>query len=155
MEWSIRSGKPSDRETLSVLASAVLEGAWSAQAIADALEAVGSRVRVAEASDGRLLGFALARRIADLLEIDLVGVAAGDRRRGIARSLLECLIDEEAPDGLIEARRELAESNRAAHALYLGLDFMVVGRRTRYYPDGEDALLLSRTISPGRSLLRP
>jgi ribosomal-protein-alanine N-acetyltransferase len=40
---------------------------------------------------------------------------------------------------------ELAATNAPALALYQGLGFVVVGRRSRYYPDGEDALLLSRT----------
>ena len=35
----------------------------------------------------------------------------------------------------------------AAAALYAGLGFVVVGRRERYYPDGEDALLLTRRFS--------
>ncbi len=94
----------------------------------------------------------MARRIADLLEIDLVGVRAEHRRAGIARSLLAGLIEEETEMSLAEARLELAASNDAARALYLGLGFMVVGRRKRYYPDGDDALLLSRMIFSGRSV---
>jgi ribosomal-protein-alanine N-acetyltransferase len=53
--------------------------------------------------------------------------------------------------GLAEARLELAASNDPARGLYERLGFMVVGRRKRYYPDGDDALLLSRMISSGRS----
>jgi len=45
------------------------------------------------------------------------------------------------------ARVRLAEGSGG-----VPLGFMVVGRRTRYYPDGDDALLFSRPIFPGRSV---
>ncbi len=35
----------------------------------------------------------------------------------------------------------------SAQALYAGLDFVVVGRRARYYPDGETGPLLTRPLS--------
>ena len=128
------------------------EHGWSRDAVAGAVEAPGARVRLAEGIDGVVLGFVFARRIVDLLEIDLVGVGRRHRRCGVARSLLTSLIEEETAAGLAEARLELAASNDPAHALYAGLGFMVVGRRTRYYPDGDDALLLSRMTFSGRSV---
>ena len=97
-------------------------------------------------------GFVWARRIVDLLEVDLVGVRVEHRRCAVARSLLGRLIEDETMAGLVEARLELAASNDPARGLYVGLGFMVVGRRTRYYPDGDDALLFSRLIFPGRSV---
>jgi ribosomal protein S18 acetylase RimI-like enzyme len=47
---------------------------------------------------------------------------------------------------------DLRASNRSAHALYAGLGFVVVGTRSRYYPDGEDATLLTRSSEPPHSL---
>ena len=128
-----------------------MEGGWGADSISSALAGSGARVRLAEGGDGLLLGFVLARRVVDLLEIDQVGVRPEQRRCGVARSLLESLIEDEVGMGLAEARLELAASNDPARGLYEGLGFMVVGRRKRYYPDGDDALLLSRMISSGRS----
>lgn len=151
MEWSIRSARPTDCDALHAL---VLESApigaqaWSLDGVASALEARGARVLLAETGSNPPAGFVVARRIGDGLEIDLVGVRAAARRRGVARSLLEALIEAEVAKGLSEARLELAATNAAARALYAGLGFMVVGTRTRYYPDGADALLLSRLISP-------
>jgi ribosomal-protein-alanine N-acetyltransferase len=114
-----------------------------------------ARVRMAEGGDGAPLGFVLARWIVDLLEIDLVEVRTEHRRRGIARSLLDELIEDETGAGIAQARLELAASNDPALGLYTGLGFMVVGRRTRYYPDGDDALLLSRITLTGRSVPPP
>jgi ribosomal protein S18 acetylase RimI-like enzyme len=137
---------------LEALIVASVEWGWGPDSISSAVAAAGARVRIAQARDGELLGFVLARRILDLLEIDLVGVRPEHRRCGMANVLLDGLIEDEAGKGLSEARLELAASNDPALGLYAGLDFVVVGRRTRYYPDGDDALLLSRMISSGRSL---
>lgn len=155
MEWYGRSVNPSDPEALEALRTLIadsVERGWGPGSISAAVTARGARVRLAEGSDGVLLGFVLARRILDRLEIDLVGVRAEHRRCGIARSLLDGLIEDETEAGLAEARLELAASNDPARHLYEGLGFMVVGRRTRYYPDGDDALLLSRMILSGRSV---
>ena len=155
LEWYGCSVNPSDRRLLEELQTLIADGqnrGWSAASIAAAVETPGARVRLAKGSDESPLGFVLARRIVDLLEIDLVGVRAEHRRSGIARSLLSELIEAEAEMGLAETRLELAASNAPARELYLGLGFMVVGRRTRYYPDGDDALLLSCMTSLGRSL---
>ena len=97
----------------------------------------------------------LTARIVDLLEIDLVGVQTEHGRRGIAQMLLDELIEDETRAGLAEARLELAASSDPALGLYTGPGFMVVGRRTRYYPDGDDALLLSRITLTGRSVPPP
>ena len=155
MEWHERSVNPSDQgalEALAALVSETLKPGWNAAAVAGAVEVPGARIRIAEGGNGALLGFLLARRIVDLLEIDLVGVRPAHRRSRIARALLDKLIEDETQAGLAEARLKLAASNGPARALHMGLGFVVVGRRTRYYPDGDDALLLSRMILSGRSV---
>lgn len=39
---------------------------------------------------------------------------------------------------------EVRTGNAAARALYAGAGFAEVGRRRRYYTDGEDAVLMTR-----------
>jgi ribosomal-protein-alanine N-acetyltransferase len=151
VDWHFCSENPSSRGRLEALIAESIAGGWGADSISSALAGSAVRVRLAEGGDGLLLGFVLARRVVDLLEIDLVGVRPEQRRCGVARSLIESLIEDEVGMGLAEARLELAASNDPARGLYEGLGFMVVGRRKRYYPDGDDALLLSRMISSGRS----
>jgi ribosomal-protein-alanine N-acetyltransferase len=164
LEWYDRSIIPSGEEPLESLESLEslvalvadsTQGARMADSISAAFRMPEARVRMAKGGDGAQLGFALARRIVDLLEIDLGGVQTEHGRRGIARSRLDELIEDETRAGLAEAQRELAASNDPALGLYAGLGFMVVGRRTRYYPDGDDALLLSRITLTGRSVPPP
>ncbi|MFO0690497.1 MAG: GNAT family N-acetyltransferase [Myxococcota bacterium] len=155
-----RAGSP-DLERLVGLVARCIEPAWSPAAIAGALAGAAARALVAEAAGpaeggpgagsgaglARLVGFVLARRILDAVEIDLVGVDPTARRQGIARRILLTLLEAEGAQGAVVAQLELSAANPAAAELYAGLGFVVVGRRPRYYPGGHDALLLSRALA--------
>lgn len=143
--WYVRRAEPADLDALTVLVGRCLPVGWGREQLAPALAGSGSRALLAvDAESDALLGFLLARRIADLLEIDLVGVDPAARRQGLGRALLAKVLAEETADGSREARLELASENQAALGLYQQQGFVVVGRRSRYYPDGDAALLLSR-----------
>jgi ribosomal protein S18 acetylase RimI-like enzyme len=148
--WQMRGVNASDLDALTVLVARALDSPWRRGALEAAFEARGARGLVAafrpDGPDSSVVGFVLGRRIAELLEIDLVGVDPPHRRAGVARRLLVQLIDSEQRAGAREVRLELAASNAPARALYEALGFVVVGRRARYYPDGDDALLLTRRL---------
>jgi ribosomal protein S18 acetylase RimI-like enzyme len=164
VKWAMRSVKASEFEIVSDGIREIQEAGWTRAQILSSLTDPGARSWTARmpnglsaAAEGRalgtvvgagvgaaVLGFVIARRIVDVLEIDLVGVRPAVRRRGMARGLVGALIEDESRSGLTETRLELASANEAARLLYEGFGFVVVGRRTRYYPDGDDALMLSR-----------
>lgn len=144
LDCSIQRLSPQDLEGLSLLIGQSMADPWTTSQLEDALREGVCRASWAFFAPSPPVGFVVARRIADLLEIDLVGVEPGHRRRGIAAFLLKDLLSAEEEAGMAEARLELAASNEPARALYERLGFVVVGRRARYYPDGADALLLSR-----------
>ena len=149
MAGLIRRADEADLTDIAALARRCFPDAWSAAALRSALCQKSARAWLAcEAVEAgaRPVAFVLARRILDGLEIDLVGVEPAARRRGFARDLLVRLLEDEAAAGLVEARLELSSQNAAAAVLYDRLGFVVVGRRARYYPDGSDALLLSRAF---------
>lgn len=147
---TIRGAESSDLLVLEALVASSMAHPWSRRQIADSL--VGSMARAkliwqrAEEGGDRPSGFVFARRVGDLLEIDLVGVDPSQRRSGLARRLLSQLIESERAAAVSAVQLELAASNAAARSLYEGLGFVVVGARSRYYPDGEDALLLTRSF---------
>jgi len=89
------------------------------------------------------LGYLLAHRIADELHVLLLAVEPARRRRGIASALVAHALAEGRATGARVALLEVRAGNEAARALYAGLGFREVGRRRRYYADGEDAVLLT------------
>ena len=88
--------------------------------------------------NGRVAGFALYRVVAGEGELLNLAVDPGLRRSGVGRTLLAALMPL-APLWHLEVRA----GNVAAIGLYRFLGLEQVGRRERYYGDGEAALLFS------------
>jgi [ribosomal protein S18]-alanine N-acetyltransferase len=137
----VREAGPADASAVAALASAALREPWSAAGYADELALPGVRALLALVPEPA--GFLLARRVCDELHVLAVAVAPARRRRGLGRALLDEALRRAAREGLREVQLEVRAGNAAARVLYAGLGFAEVGRRPRYYRDGEDALLLS------------
>jgi [ribosomal protein S18]-alanine N-acetyltransferase len=100
------------------------------------------RCAVVALAEDRVVGFA-----AGLLQVDEghvldVAVDTGHRRQGVGGRLLEELVARLSAMGAVGVTLEVRRSNLAALALYRRLGFVVEGERPRYYPDGEDAVLM-------------
>jgi len=91
--------------------------------------------------DGRLTGFAVARRTApDEIEILNVAVDPASRRRGIGRSLIRGLIGKNPGIVFLEVR----QSNIAARKLYHSLGFEVAGVRQDYYSQPMESAIVMK-----------
>ncbi len=125
---------------LAALATAALPEAWSERSFRSELRQRVARVWAAR-ENGRLLGFAALRRVADELQLLSLAVDDAARRRGVATRLLEVALGAEP--GVRAVHLEVRESNHAAQRLYAGLGFEATGRRPRHYGD-EAAVLMTR-----------
>ena len=76
------------------------------------------------------------------LQILKVGVDPAWRRHGIARVLLARVADDARNLGARTSSLEVRAANAGAQALYAALGYETLGRRPRYYSDGEDALIM-------------
>jgi ribosomal protein S18 acetylase RimI-like enzyme len=101
-----------------------------------------------------VVGFASARQLHDEVHVIRLAVDGAHRRRGIARSLLGELLAWADGTDAVAVVLEVRAGNDAARALYAASGFVADGVRPRYYPDGEDALLLRRE-RPARGTDRP
>ncbi len=80
----------------------------------------------------------------DEAHISTIAIHPSYRRRGFARKLMLHMLDEAIRLGAHLVTLEVRVSNIAAQQLYAELDFVVVGRRKRYYQDNrEDALIMT------------
>ena len=93
-------------------------------------------------------GLALLRITADEAEVLTIGVVPTMRRQGIARALLDESMNRARALGVRAIFLEVGVRNHAARSLYEGLGFREVGRRRRYYANGEDALILRAALEP-------
>jgi ribosomal-protein-alanine N-acetyltransferase len=131
---SIRPATESDLDAIWRLQSACGQAAqWTP---ADYLV---DQCHVATAGE-EVAGFAVARQTApDELEILNVAVEPRFRRRGLARKLIQALLDGHRGKVFLEVR----QSNVAARKLYYSLGFEAIAVRESYYTNpGESAIVM-------------
>ncbi|HYV48054.1 MAG TPA: ribosomal protein S18-alanine N-acetyltransferase [Myxococcaceae bacterium] len=91
----------------------------------------------------RLLGFAIFWVVHDELHILNVATDPSQRRRGVARAVMDATLERGRQRRCVMATLEVRRSNEAALGLYRALGFRAVGVRPNYYVDeGEDAIVM-------------
>jgi ribosomal-protein-alanine N-acetyltransferase len=142
MAAELRRASPADAATMARLAAGALPEAWPEAELAATLARRETRAWLAPPERG----FVLGRVAADEAEILALAVETPARRRGIGRALVLALLEQLAGEGVRRVWLEVRGSNLAAQKLYAACGFAASGRRTRYYSDGEDALVLGASV---------
>lgn len=94
---------------------------------------------------GPIAGYISIRHAAGEAEILRVAVDPAERRRGLARALVEAGLARLRQEGVEICHLEVRVDNLGAIALYESLGFQQTGRRRGYYRNGADALLFARS----------
>ncbi len=141
---SIRPASPDDLPEILRIERRSFSHPWTGEQILDELNRrdVG-RCLVAGGQDpSGLCGFLMAWLVADEVHITNMAVDPEFRARGVAGTLLRHLLIASAAEGAVWCALEVRRSNQPARSLYGKHGFRTIGRRRRYYPDGEDALVM-------------
>ena len=93
-------------------------------------------------------GMILARTVMDEAEILTLAVLPDARRQGLGCDLLQAAMRRAAAADARTMFLEVAEDNASARRLYARHGFTEVGRRKRYYANGDDALVMRVTLMP-------
>jgi ribosomal-protein-alanine N-acetyltransferase len=92
----------------------------------------------------KVLGYLICSRYDQVWHLMNIAVDPASRRSGVARALLEEMLERGGADGSYTL--EVRTSNAPAIALYERFGFRPAGTRPRYYHDtGEDAMIMWRT----------
>jgi ribosomal-protein-alanine N-acetyltransferase len=101
-----------------------------------------------------LAGYLICSRYDTVWHLMNIAVDPAARRRGIARRLLDEMLERAGPDE--QYTLEVRTSNTPAISLYEQFGFRSAGTRPRYYRDtGEDALIMWRTAETTSSTGTP
>lgn len=100
--------------------------------------------------DGRRAGFAIMGYGEQTAHLNLLAVAPGCRRRGVARRMLGWLEKSAFVAGTFLVSVEVRAGNRAARTLYRRLGFREVAQMRGYYFRIEDAIRLTHDLRPRR-----
>jgi ribosomal-protein-alanine N-acetyltransferase len=121
-------------------------GAWSPALLREDFRYGNKRYRGVEV-DGVLAGWAIYGFDGDAFHLMNIAVAAGDRRAGLGRALMEDFLREAREVQAMSAWLEVAVTNVAAIALYREYGFTDVRMRRRYYQPGDiDAVVMKRSL---------
>jgi ribosomal-protein-alanine N-acetyltransferase len=147
--WPIRIRDFAEPDLPAVVAieRRIFSDAWPESFFREELSQAAAWARVAEA-DGALAGYLMALVGAGAGHVGNLGVIPEARRRGVARALLEDLLEHAGAAGFASLTLEVRVSNFAAQALYRAFGFRLAGLRRGYYRDtGEDALTMAWTAA--------
>ncbi|MPZ63842.1 MAG: GNAT family N-acetyltransferase [Propionibacteriales bacterium] len=126
--------------------------AWSESAVRDELTGPLRCAIVADhVSDrgrARLVGCAVLLVVGDTADLQRIVVARSHQRRGIAGRLLGRVL-EEVGDEVRRVLLEVRADNADGVGFYLRNGFTEIARRTAYYADGADAIVMQRPLGPG------
>lgn len=137
-------------EVAALEAAVMGSDAWNGALVADELgradrvwwAAYAADPKMPLSAEAPLVGYAGGWVVDGDLQILKVGVDPAWRRHGIARVLLARVADDARNLGARTSSLEVRAANAGAQALYAALGYEVLGRRPRYYSDGEDALIM-------------
>jgi ribosomal-protein-alanine N-acetyltransferase len=128
-------------QVLTIAASLPVAPHWSASAYFDALTS--ARVALVAEIANSVAGFAIASLLPPQAELELIAVTPAHQRHGLAQQLFAALSANLRALNVSEILLELRASNHPALALYRRLNFVVNGRRSRYYQNPvEDSILM-------------
>ena len=119
--------------------------AWNERLVADELPRTDRTwwaAYVGKSDDLQLVGYAGGWVVDGDVQILKVGVDPAWRRHGIARELLSRVASDARDLGARTCSLEVRAGNEGAQAFYRALGFESLGKRPRYYSDGEDGLIM-------------
>lgn len=139
---------PRDLDAIAEIARQSFANPWSREMFAQELSLQPlSRSYVLRTEAHDVAAFCTCWLVLDELHVNTVAVRPELRRHGMARQLMEHVLDEAARQGAKRALLEVRRSNVAALRLYEGLGFLTEAVRKGYYSNPtEDALVLGRSL---------
>lgn len=148
---TIRTATAADADMIAIL-EAECQGvdAWSAALVRDGVTGDLPTISYLVAEDaGSATGYAVASYAGDIAELQRIGVASDARRRGVATALLDAVAAHAPSTGANRMLLEVRADNRGALAFYADRGFVEIDRRTRYYKDGTDAVVMRLPLVAG------
>lgn len=143
----IRSMRTADLDAIMRIEYVAFTMPWSSLTYRNLLRRRDADLYVAESPEDGIVGYAALWGVLDEGELGTLAVEPRRRNRGVARRLLERVLERAQERGMRAVFLEVRVSNTPAQHLYAGYGFRQVGVRRNYYAFPlEDALVLRRAI---------
>jgi [ribosomal protein S18]-alanine N-acetyltransferase len=136
-----------DLDPVLEIESASFSHPWIRRHFLDEIESPFGFPTVAILPDGTIAGYLCLKQIIDEAEILDVAVDPSQRGKGVGRLLVDDALAASLAKGAAVVALEVRTGNAEAIALYRRVGFREVGRRKKYYDNGEDAILMDYSFS--------
>lgn len=144
---TLREALRSDIEGIYEIELACFSTPWSKEALLDDLEVEDKLYLVAEAEDGKIIGYAGSWLVLDEGQITNIAIHPEHRRAGYGSKMTRKLTQMLRKQGMKHIFLEVRVSNIAAQAMYRRLGFTAVGVRKQFYSDPvEDGLIMTKEM---------
>lgn len=145
-KFNVRLARPEDLDAIYKIEIESMENAWSYNLIEkDLIHNIHSKYFVVEGSDG-VVGFCATMLVIDEVHITNIAVDLKYRGMGLGRRILEFAIDHYSGMNLKGITLEVNVKNVVAIELYKSMGFEIVGKRSGYYANNEDAYIMWKYI---------
>lgn len=135
-----------DLDQVVKLESACFQEAWNKdQCLYELNENVFSHGWILKDED-KIVAYAFLWETFEIAQLARIGVDPALRKQGLGKMLLEKLCQRASEAECEFMSLEVRESNKAARALYESLGFIQVNVSKGYYPNGENAIVLSKAL---------
>jgi ribosomal-protein-alanine acetyltransferase len=145
-EINVRPVRPEDMQRVAWLEDSAFVDSWPYDLLAYELTHPRAFFLLAEREGEPAAGYVAFRHGGGEAEILRLAVAPEERRRGVARALVDAGFERLRAAKVESCHLEVRMDNEGAIAFYRALGFARSGRRRGYYRDGTDALVLSLAL---------
>ncbi len=145
MSVKIRVWEEKDIDRIAKIEQESFISPWSREMFADCLRYPYYRCFLAE-EGGQVCGYCCLIVLFEDGEVANIAVGKGYRGRGIAKMLLQTMHERAKSNGATRCLLEVRKSNIPAISLYQSFGYERYGERAHYYEDGEDAILMQKTL---------
>ena len=134
-----------DIDAIHALEVAAFPSPWKREFFASELYSSG-RFNLIARRNRVIVGYLFAMWFFDEMHVNKIAVDAGERRKGIADTLMDRCFAFARQQRIRLISLEVRETNAGAQDFYRHLHFEATYVRPRYYPDGESAVVMTRTL---------
>jgi ribosomal-protein-alanine acetyltransferase len=146
---TLKLAAPADAAPIAAMSRELIEAglpwSWTPERVTRNLGRNETLVLTARDAD-ELAGFAIMQFGEERAHLSLLAVRPEFQRQGVARCMLEWLIESALTAGIASVHLELRETNQAARRFYLAQGFAETARIPRYYSGVETAVRMLRDI---------
>ncbi len=137
----VRPMAPQDLERAAQLETGCFTEPWSLNMLLSGLESSLDSYLVYE-EEGLIRGYCVMRILGEEGEIQRIAVEPAFRRQGIARKLMDAMVDLARLKGVREMALEVRESNAGARKLYESYGFVEEAVRKGYYHNPSESAII-------------